>query len=177
MQNYLPACKIVSTHGVRGEMKALPLCDGAGFLKPIKKLYTSAEGAGETALVGVRAQGNMLLVRLAGVEDMDAARAMVGRTYYFAKADAKLPKGRYFIDDLLGCEVRDAENGAVYGTVVDVDHPAAQDIYTVKNAEGETYLFPAVPEFLDRIAVEERAIYVRPIPGMFGEAVNGDVEA
>ena len=27
MRNYLPACKIVSTHGVRGEMKALPLCD------------------------------------------------------------------------------------------------------------------------------------------------------
>ena len=33
MQNYLPACKIVSTHGVRGEMKALPLCDGAAFLQ------------------------------------------------------------------------------------------------------------------------------------------------
>ena len=32
MQDYLPACKIVSTHGVRGEMKALPLCDGAQFL-------------------------------------------------------------------------------------------------------------------------------------------------
>ena len=34
MQNYLPACKIVSTHGVRGEMKALPLCDGAQSLNP-----------------------------------------------------------------------------------------------------------------------------------------------
>ena len=34
MQNYLPACKIVSTHGVRGEMKALPLCDGAQSLRP-----------------------------------------------------------------------------------------------------------------------------------------------
>ena len=34
MQNYLPACKIVSTHGVRGEMKALPLCDGAQSLTP-----------------------------------------------------------------------------------------------------------------------------------------------
>ena len=32
MQNYLPACKIVSTHGGRGEMKALPLCDGAQSL-------------------------------------------------------------------------------------------------------------------------------------------------
>ena len=34
MRNYLPACKIVSTHGVRGEMKALPLCDGAQSLRP-----------------------------------------------------------------------------------------------------------------------------------------------
>ena len=91
MQNYLPACKIVSTHGVRGEMKALPLCDGAQFLAKFKRLYAAANGSGEVALRGVRAQGNMLLVKLAGVEDMDAARAQVGKTYYFAKADAKLP--------------------------------------------------------------------------------------
>ena len=75
MQNYLPACKIVSTHGVRGEMKALPLCDGAQFLAKFKRLYAAANGSGEVALRGVRAQGNMLLVKLAGVEDMDAARA------------------------------------------------------------------------------------------------------
>ena len=80
MQDYLPACKIVSTHGVRGEMKALPLCDGAQFLAQFKRLYASPSGQGETALLGVRAQGNLLLVRLAGVEDMDAARAKVGRT-------------------------------------------------------------------------------------------------
>ncbi len=43
MQNYLPACKIVSTHGVRGEMKALPLCDGAQFLAKFKRLYAAAK--------------------------------------------------------------------------------------------------------------------------------------
>ena len=56
MQNYLPACKIVSTHGVRGEMKALPLCDGAAFLAKFKRLFTTADGAGETRVLGVRAQ-------------------------------------------------------------------------------------------------------------------------
>ena len=45
---------------------------------------------------------------------MDAARAQVGRVYYLAKADARLPKGRFFIDDLLDCEVVDAETGRVY---------------------------------------------------------------
>lgn len=92
MQNYLPACKIVSTHGVRGEMKALPLCDGAAFLAKFKRLFTSADGAGETRVLGVRAQGNVILLRLDGVTDMDGARAQVGRTYYLAKADAKLPR-------------------------------------------------------------------------------------
>lgn len=115
MRNYLPACKIVSTHGVRGEMKALPLCDGAAFLTKFKRLFSTAEGAGETRVLGVRAQGNVILLRLDGITDMDAARAQVGRVYYLAKADARLPKGRYFIDDLLDCEVADADTGRVYG--------------------------------------------------------------
>ena len=87
MQNYLPACKIVTTHGVRGEMKALPLCDGAEFLAKFKRLFAKADGTGEVRVLGVRAQGNVILLRLDGVGDMDAARAQVGRTYYFAKAD------------------------------------------------------------------------------------------
>ena len=79
MQNYLPACKIVSTHGVRGEMKALPLCDGAQFLAKFKRLYAAANGSGEVALRGVRAQGNMLLIKLAGVEDMGRVIGKQGR--------------------------------------------------------------------------------------------------
>ena len=174
MQNYLPACKIVSTHGVRGEMKALPLCDGAAFLAKFKRLFTSADGAGETRVLGVRAQGNVILLRLDGVTDMDAARAQVGRTYYLAKADAKLPRGRYFIDDLLGCDVVDADTDRVYGQLTNVDRPAAQDIYTVTDGAGEEHMRPAVPEFVKKIDIDARKIFVTPIEGMFTDAVNGD---
>ena len=174
MNKYLPACKIVTTHGVRGEMKALPLCDGAGFLKKCKRLFAKADGSGEVAVQSVRAQGNMALLCLAGVEDMDAARRQVGRTYYFAKADIRLPKGRYFIDDLLGCDGVDAETGRVYGRLTNVDRPAAQDIYTVTDAAGGEHMLPAVPEFVKQIDIEARRIAVTPIEGMFTEAVNGD---
>ena len=77
---------------------------------------------------------------------MDAARAQVGRTWYFAKADARLPKGRYFIDDLLGCTVKDAGTGAVYGTITAVDQRRRTMVYTVRDAVGAEHLFPAVPE-------------------------------
>lgn len=174
MNDYLPACKFVTTHGVRGELKALPLCDGADFLKKLKTLYAAPNGDGAAALAGVRAQGRMLLVRLAGVNSIEAARPYIGRTYYFAKAEVKLPRGRYFIDDLLGCTVRDADTGADYGTVTAVEHPAAQDVYTVTDAAGAEHMFPAVPEFLKSVDVAARLILVAPIPGMFTPPTSGD---
>ncbi len=174
MKEYLPACKFVTTHGVRGELKALPLCDGAAFLKGCRRLYAAENGQGAVALRGVRAQGSMLLVRLAGVDSIEAARPLVGRTFYFAKAEALLPEGRCFIDDLLGCTVRDADTGDVYGTVTAVEHPAAQDIYTVTDAAGAEHLFPAVAEFVKSIDIAARTVTVTPIPGMFTPPVNGD---
>ena len=98
----------------------------------------------------------------------------MGRTYYLAKADAKLPRGRYFIDDLLGCDVVDADTDRVYGQLTNVDRPAAQDIYTVTDGAGEEHMLPAVPEFVKKIDIDARKIFVTPIEGMFTDAVNGD---
>lgn len=176
MQDYLPACRLVTTHGVHGELKALPLCDGPAFLAKLKQLYPTQQGGEPLALRSVRGQGNTVILHLAGVEDMDAARALVGKTLYFAKAEVRLPRGRYFIDDLLGCTVVDAKTGAVYGTVTAVDHPAAQDVYTVTDAGGGEHMFPAVPEFLKKIDIQNRTVTVAPIPGMFDAPESGGGE-
>ena len=55
-----------------------------------------------------------------------------------------------------------------------MDHPAAQDIYTVTDAAGEKHMLPAVPEFVKTIDMENRRILITPIEGMFTNAVNGD---
>ena len=173
------AATAASADGIMVEVHNDPihaLCDGAQFLAKFKRLYAAANGSGEVALRGVRAQGNMLLVKLAGVEDMDAARAQVGKTYYFAKADAKLPEGRYFIDDLIGCTVLHADDGRTLGIVAKVDHPGVQDIYIVRDAAGEEHWIPAVPEFVVDVDIAARTVKMRPIAGMFDEPVNGDEE-
>ena len=174
MQQYLEAGKVVTTHGVRGEMKLELWCDGVDFLKKTGRLYASAKGGKCYNIISIRPQGQMALLQLEGVNDMDAARAQVGRTYYLAKADAKLPRGRYFIDDLLGCDVVDADTDRVYGQLTNVDRPAAQDIYTVTDGAGEEHMLPAVPEFVKKIDIDARKIFVTPIEGMFTDAVNGD---
>ena len=176
MQQYLEAGKVVTTHGVRGEMKLELWCDGVDFLKKTGRLYASAKGGKCYNITSIRPQGQMALLRLEGVNDMDAARAQVGKTYYFAKADAKLPEGRYFIDDLIGCTVLHADDGRTLGIVAKVDHPGVQDIYIVRDAAGEEHWIPAVPEFVVDVDIAARTVKMRPIAGMFDEPVNGDEE-
>ena len=81
----------------------------------------------------------MALLQLEGVGDMDAARALRGQVFYFDRDDATLPAGKWYVADLIGCEVRDADTGKVYGVVTSVDHPGAQDIYTVKAPSGKEF--------------------------------------
>ena len=148
MQQYLEAGKVVTTHGVRGEMKLELWCDGVDFLKKTGRLYASAKGGKCYNIISIRPQGQMALLQLEGVNDIDAARALRGQVFYFDRSDATLPEGRWYVADLIGCEVRDADTGKVYGVVTSVDHPGAQDIYTVKSPSGKEYMFPGVDAFL-----------------------------
>ena len=91
MQKYLEAGKVVTTHGVRGEMKLELWCDGVAFLKKVGRLYTTPQGGRCYKITSIRPQGQMALLQLEGVSDMDAARALRGQVFYFDRDDATLP--------------------------------------------------------------------------------------
>ena len=169
MQQYLEAGRVVTTHGVRGEVKMELWCDGVEFLRKVGQLYPSPQGGKAVKIASIRPMGQMALVKFEGVEDMDAARTLRGQVYYFDRADAKLPEGRWYVADLIGCEVRDADTGKVYGVVTSVDRPGPQDIYTVKAPNGKTYMFPGVEAFLKERNPPEGYITVTPIPGLLDD--------
>ena len=176
MQQYLEAGKVVTTHGVRGEMKLELWCDGVDFLKKTGRLYTSAKGGRCYNIISIRPQGQMALLQLEGVNDMDAARACGVRCSTSTAATPPLPEGRWYVADLIGCEVRDADTGKVYGVVTSVDHPGAQDIYTVKSPSGKEYMFPGVDAFLKERNPPEGYILVTPIPGLLDDDFDSERE-
>lgn len=57
MQKYLEAGKVVTTHGVRGEMKLELWCDGVAFLKKVGRLYTTPQGGRCYKITSIRPQG------------------------------------------------------------------------------------------------------------------------
>lgn len=159
---YLEAGQIVNTHGVQGEVKIVPWCDSPEFLCQFDTLYIG--GAPVKVLSKRVHKGNVLAV-LEGVNDVNAAMRLKGRTVEIDRTGVALPEGRHFIADLMGLEVRDADSGEILGTVADVLTPPAHEVYVVKGGR-HSYMIPAVDEFLVESNVEGGYIRVRLIEGM-----------
>ncbi len=159
-EKYLEAGQIVNTHGVRGEVKIMPWADSPEFLQKIKTLYIGGEGVRVTAS---RVHKGFLLAKLDGVDDVNAAMALKNKTVYIARKDVRLPKGSFFIADIIGAKVV-TEDGAELGTLADVMEMPAQNIYLVKG-EREI-MIPAVDEFILNTDVKNGVVTVRLIEGM-----------
>ena len=168
MDPYLPCARVVNTHGCRGTVKAECLCDSPEVLKTLETVYTFRDGAMQAhRLLRVSAFKNLVLMDLEDVTTMEAAEALKTVELYARREDLPLGEDAYFESDAIGLQVVDLESGKVYGVIRDVINRGAQDLYVVKTERGEAYL-PAVPQFIARVVPDE-AVYVTPIPGLFGE--------
>ena len=159
-KQYIEAGRIVNTHGVAGEVKIEVWLDSPQFLKSFKRCFIDRR---EVKLLSARVHKGFLIVKLEGVEDVNAARALKGRTVFSDRADARLPKGTFFLQDIIGASVVD-ESGSEIGKLVDVMETPASNVYVVKG-ERE-HLLPAVPEFILSTDADNGIITVHLIEGM-----------
>lgn len=155
--------KIINTHGVRGEMKALYYADSPLFFKKVQTLYD--KNGSEFKINSVREGKNCLLVTIDGVDDMNGADRMKNVSLFAKREDfPKLPKGEYYLIDLIGL-MAETVDGEPIGEVVDILEKAAQNLIVVKNGDKEI-LIPKCDAFVDRVSLEEKKIYITPIEGL-----------
>lgn len=160
LSDFLECGEIVNTHGVRGEVKISPWCDTPGFLLKFKKLYIDGR---EMKVTSSRVQKEMLLVHFEGIDDINAAMLLKGRTVMIARSDASLPSGSYFLSDAIGIDVYDCRLGYI-GKLVDFLELPANRVFVVK---GETeHLIPDVPEFIREVDIDAGKMTVSLIDGM-----------
>ena len=109
IKEYLEIGEIVGTHGVHGELRLNPWCDSPDFVSRFKTLYYDSNGSCAAQIKSARPHGNIVLLRIAGIDSVEQAQKMRGKILYMKRTDAKLPEGRYFIAELTGCSVFDAD--------------------------------------------------------------------
>lgn len=155
--DFLEAGEIVTTHGVRGEMKVMPWSDGPEFLTGFRRVCIDGT---EYKVQVCRIQKSCNLLKLDGINSIEDAQKLRGKTVVVYREDA--PKDLIFAAELMGVEV--FSDGMCIGKVTDVlDYPGNK-VYEVQGAH--TYLIPAVKQFVHDIDLENNTMHVTIIEGM-----------
>ncbi|MBS7403379.1 MAG: 16S rRNA processing protein RimM [Oscillospiraceae bacterium] len=160
MEKYLEAGRITNTHGIKGEVKIEVWVDSPEFLRKFKVLYIDNK---PVKLLAGRTHKGFLLAKLEGFDDVNAAMTLKNKLVFIDRKDAKLPKGSYFLADLMGARVVD-EQGNELGELADIMELPAGNVYVVRG-EREI-LIPAVPEFIKKTDISAGLVTVRLIDGM-----------
>lgn len=163
IQQYLEAGTIVTTHGVHGEVKILPWADGPEFLTLFDRVFLQGR---EYAVENARVQKTCVLMKLRGIDTVEAAQALRDQVVRVARNDVELEEGTYFISDLIGLTVL-CDNQEL-GKVKEILTLPGNDVYVVK-CEHE-YMIPGVKEFIREIDPAAGFIRVKLIEGMRTDA-------
>lgn len=167
MEQYLEIGKVVSTHGLRGELRVDPWCDSPQFLCQFKTLYLKK---GETKLsVSSRPHKTIAIVKAKGIDTIEEAEKLRGRVLYINRSDARLAPGEYFIQDLMGLDVIDIETSKSYGKITDVLKTGANDVYQVTDEKKKDYLIPVIDDVVKEIDINGGKVLIKPLKGIFDD--------
>lgn len=166
-KQYLELGEIVGTHGVRGEMRLNPWCDTANFATKFNTLYFDAEGKRKADVLSARVHGNIVLLKLEGVDTMEKAQALRGSVLFIDRENACLPDNTWFVEDLLGCKAVEVGTDTVYGTITDIQKYPANDVWTVRTPAGKDVLVPAIKDVVICADIDNKTVFIKALKGLF----------
>lgn len=155
--DFIEAGEIVSTHGVRGDMKVLPWSDGPEFLLGFDRVRIAGK---DYTVQDCRILKTCNLLKVQGIDTMEDAAALRGKTVEVHRSDVS--DDVIFAAELIG--VRVYANDVLIGQVTDVlDYPGNK-VYVIRG-EHE-YMVPAVKQFILDTDMQNETMQVRLIEGM-----------
>jgi 16S rRNA processing protein RimM len=160
--------EIVRAHGLRGEMRVVPLTDDPSRFARVREcvLWDEARDRREPRrITAARASAEGVVVTLAGCSTPEDARALAGRLIAIPEAEAlPPPPGAFYPWQIEGAAVV-TEDGREVGRMAAIQQGGAQDLWVVRDGERE-HLIPAVAEIVIDVDVAGRRVVIRPPDGL-----------
>lgn len=157
MEDLLVVGQIINTHGLRGEMKVMPLTEDMRRFDYLEYVILKRK---KVKVEGVKYFKDKVILKLEGINSIEEAEKLK-RTYLeIEREDAiELEEDEYFIVDLVGCTVVDTE-GFEYGKIKDVIQTPSNDVYWVQGKKE--VLVPVLKDIVLDINMDEKLITIRP---------------
>ena len=166
-KQFLEVGQIVSTQGLKGEMRVDPWCDGSEFVCMFDELYL--ENGDTIKITKSRVQKNVAIIKAEGIDTIEQADKMRRTVLYINRDDVELDDDVFFVQDILNCNVVDVDTKQSYGKITEVFKTGANDVYQVTDENGGNYLVPVIDDVVINTDIESGVIEIRPMKGIFDD--------
>jgi len=158
MRDILRVGKIVNTHGLKGEMKVMPLTDDMKRYDDLEFVLLDGK---EVKIENVKYQKDRVILKLENINTIEEAERLKNKYLEIPREFAiELEEDTYFIADLIGCSVFDTE-GKDLGQIYDVLQTKNNDVYWIR--KPKELLIPVLLDIVLDIDIEARKITIKPV--------------
>ena len=164
---FLVIGEVAKPHGVRGEVRVLPHTDLPERFTWLETVYLGEENPQPVGVEMARLHQNIVLLKLAGYDDRDAAESLRGELLQVPETEAiPLEEGEYFLYQLEGLAVF-SDEGEHLGELTQVLETGANNVFVVSGEKGDV-LLPDIEDVILDIDFENGRITVHLLPGLLG---------
>ena len=154
--------RVVGAQGILGWVKVQTFTEQLDGLLDYDEWYLGNDKQPwrKTEVLEANVHGKVLIAKLPGIIDRTAAEKCKG--LLVAVHRDSLPEqapGEYFWSDLIGMKVVNLTDEAL-GTVDTLLETGANDVLSVRDAEGKERLIPFLASVIQQVSVDERVIRV-----------------
>jgi len=170
LMNWYNVGKIVNTHGIKGEVRVISTTDFPEeryevgnklslFKKEIKTptVLTVASHRRHKNFDLLTFEGFLTLEMVQGFKD--------GILKVSENQLSELEGNEYYFHEIIGCTVY-SENGEEIGEITDILQTGANDVWTVKPAQGKTHYIPYIEDVVKDINIDEKKIVINVLDGL-----------
>jgi 16S rRNA processing protein RimM len=174
---YLVLGRVAKPHGLLGEVKIASFAETWEPFRTLTGCWLGPAGGPfqHFRLERGQEQGRAVVLKLAGVDSLEAAAGLMGYEVAVPRSEAPAPPpGVYYHYDILGLEVVDADQSL--GSVREILETPAHEVYVIQGPSGE-WLLPATRAHIRRIDLAAGRIEIEPLAGLVSPSSGGELNA
>jgi 16S rRNA processing protein RimM len=164
MSNMVVMGRIVAPYGVFGWLKVVPDTEAFDGLFDYDTWWLGkGDDWREYQVETAKVHNDVLVVKLVGIDDRDAAFACKGKQVAVPREQLPTPdENEYYWSDLIGLNVKN-QKGIDFGAIIDVFETGANDVLVIKRTDApknEEKLLPFIAAVVLEVDLEAKTMLV-----------------
>lgn len=169
MNKYVSVGKIVNFHGIKGEAKVGYSKNQQDFFTSLDTVYLKdKDNYTSLHILSAKPLKNMMIVKFEGIDSINDILELKGKLLFVEESVIRenLNEDEFLIDELVGLDVFDNENGQKLGFVIGVSNNGASDLISIKTNSKKISLVPFVKAIVPIVDIKNKKIMINNIEGL-----------